>query len=235
MRAKLTVCAVLAALLAATAIAQAAPITVALYRFSSGGEAKSFYRVGGKSCKRKWRKHKTLGISVGAKTKRCPFRSSVVGDSADPGPDQEMAAEVNLAAATPAKIRSRIYMGVSVRQADETGYQLRIQPAARKWQVLRDPRGNAGPTVIGAGRGRFIRQGVGVRNLLTLRAFDYGSAAVTLQAKVNRKRVLSIKDSNADIPNGRRTVVTIGARGRRLATGAVGSFDNVAIRVPNPF
>lgn len=235
MRTKLIVGAVLAAVLAAGTAAQAGPITVALYRFSSAGEVSSFYTVAGKTCKRKWRKRKALGVNVGAKTKRCVLRSSVVGDSADPGPDQEMAASVNLAAATPAKLRSKIYLGVSLRQSDQTGYELRVRPAARKWQVLRDPRGTGGPTVIGSGRGRFIRQGVGVRNVLTLRAFDYGSNSVSLLAKINRKRVLSIKDSNPDIPNGRRTVLTIGAVGGAVANRAVGSFDNVAIRVPNPF
>lgn len=235
MRTKLTVGAVMAALFAAAAAAQAGPITVALYRFSSAGEVSSFYKVAGKKCKRKWRKHKSLGVNVGAKTKRCVLRSSVVGDSSDPGPDQEMAAAVNLAAPTPAKLRPRIYLGVAVRQNDQTGYELRVRPSARKWQVLRDPRGTAGPTVIAAGTGKFIRQGVGVRNVLTLRAFDYGSNAVSLLAKVNRKKVFSSKDSNPDIPNGRRTVLTIGAKGRASANRAVGSFDNVAIRVPNPF
>jgi hypothetical protein len=89
--------------------------------------------------------------------------------------------------------------------------------------------------VLGSGSGKFIRQGVGVRNSLLVRAFDYGGSSVTVLAIVNRKRVLSIKDTAAGTPNGRRTTLTIGARGQAFANRAVGSFDNVAIRVPDPF
>jgi len=89
--------------------------------------------------------------------------------------------------------------------------------------------------VLGAGKGKFIRQGVGVRNQLLLRAFDYGTSSVTLLAIINRKRVITMKDTGAGAPNGRRTTLKLGARGKSLANRAVASFDNVAIRVPDPF
>jgi hypothetical protein len=235
MRLKLTIAAALAAVLTSVVVAQAGPVTVALYTFTSRGDVTSFYKVEGTKCKAKWRKHRTLGVNVGEKTNACVYRSSVVGDSTDPGPDQEMAASTNLAATTPVKLRPKIYLGVAVRQSNQTGYELRVLPGARKWQVIRDPRGSAPSTVLASGTGRFIHPGVGVRNDIVLRAFDYGSSSVTLLAKINKKKVLSIKDSSGGQPNGRRTVVTIGAKGRAFANRAVGSFDNVAIRVPNPF
>jgi hypothetical protein len=235
MRLKLTIAAALAALLAGVVAAQAGPVTVALYTFEAQGDVTSFYKVAGDKCKAKWRKHKTIGLVVGAKTNACVYRSSVVGDSSDPGPDQEMAASTNLAASTPDKLRPKIYMGVAVRQGAQTGYELRVLPAVRKWKVIRDPRGPATPTVLGSGAGKFIRQGTGVRNDIVLRAFDFGTGSVTLIAKINKKKVLSIKDSSAGQPNGRRTVLKLGAKGKAFANRAVGSFDNVAIRVPNPF
>jgi hypothetical protein len=235
MRTKLTIATMIGAFLAAAVAAHAGPVTVALYRFQSQADVSSFYKVEGAKCKKKWRKKKTIGLLVGEKTNACAFRSSVVADVQDPGPDQEIAASTNLAAATPAKLRSKIYLGVAVRESNTTAYELRVFPGARKWQLIRDGRGNSAPTVLGAGTGKFIRQGVAVRNDLVLRAFDFGSAAVTLLAKVNGKKVISMKDTSAGAPNGRRNTLTIGRRGKGSANRAVGAFDNVAIRVPDPF
>jgi hypothetical protein len=208
---------------------------VALYQFQSRGDVGSFYKVAGANCTRKWRKHKTLGVNVGAGTNACALRSSVVADSSDPGPDQEVSASVNLAAATPAKLRKKIYLGVAVRQSDTTRYELRLYPQIRKWQLVRDARGSVKPKVIAGGSGKFIRQGAGVRNDLLLRAFDYGTSGVTLLAKVNKKKVISQRDTGSGQPNGRRNVLTVGAKGKASANRAVAVFDNVAIRVPTPF
>jgi hypothetical protein len=235
MRKKLTIAALAGSFLLTAVAAHAGPVTVALYRFQSAGDVASFYKVEGAKCKRKWRKKKTIGLLVKEGTKACGYRSSVVADVQDPGPDQEVAASTNLAAATPAKLRKSIYLGIAVRESNTTAYELRVFPGSRKWQVIRDSRGTSAPTVMGAGSGKFIRQGVGVRNDLVLRAFDYGGSSVTLLAKVNGKKVLSQKDTSAGAPNGRRNTLTIGRRGKGSANRAVGSFDNVAIRVPDPF
>jgi len=235
MRTKLTIAAALGAFGLASIAAEAGPVTVALYRFQTQADVASFYKVEGAKCKKKWRKMKTIGTIVGKGTNACAFRSSVVADIQDPGPDQEMAASTNLAASTPEKLRNKIYLGVAVRESNTTAYELRVFPGARKWQLIRDGRGSSAPTVLGSGTGRFIRQGVGVRNELLLRAFDFGGASVTLLAKVNGKKVLSIKDASAGAPNGRRTTLTIGAKGKASANRAVGAFDDVAIRVPDPF
>ncbi len=220
--------------IAIAAAAHAGAITVTLYHFTSQGDVQSFYKVEGAKCSKKWRKQKTLGIIVGKGTNACGFRSSVVADSTDPGPDQEMAASANLAASTPAKLSRRIYTGIAVRQSDNAGYVLRVYPVARRWQVFRDAKGSSGQTLLGSGSAKFIRP-VGKRNNLLLRAFDYGSDSVTLLAEVNGKKVLSQKDSSPDKPDGRRNVVILGARGKTRARGAVASFDDVANRVPNPF
>jgi hypothetical protein len=235
MRTKLTIAAALAAVLATAVAAHAGPVTVALYRFQVLGDVQSFYKVEGPKCHSKWRKESTLGVIVGRGTNACALRSSVVADVQDPGPDQEMAATTNLAASTPENLRNKIYLGVAVRQSDTTAYELRVFPSARKWQLLRDARGANAPALLGSGLAKFIRQGVGVRNDLLLRAFDYGGSSVLVLAKINGKKVLSITDTSAGAPNGRRTTVVIGAKGKASANRAVGAFDNVAIRVPDPF
>ena len=98
MRKKLTIVTLIGAFFAAAVAAQAGPVTVALYRFQSAGDVASFYKVEGAKCKRKWRKRKTIGINVREGTNACGYRSSVVADVQDSGPDQEIAASTNLAA-----------------------------------------------------------------------------------------------------------------------------------------
>ena len=231
---KLTISAALLALVLTAVAAQAGPVNVAVYRFHSQAEVDSFYKVKGAKCAKKWRKRNTLGLRVGKGTNACGFRSSVVADSQDPGADQEMAAAVNLAVATPAAMRNRIYLGLAVRESNTAGYEFRLLPGARRWQLWRDPRGAARRTLLKAGGGNFIRR-PGARNNILLRAFDYGTATTYLLAKVNGRRVFTGRDTSAGAPNGRRTVVKIGSKGKKSANRAVGAFDNVAIRVPNPF
>lgn len=235
MRLKLTALLAFAALAAGAVAAQAGPVTVALFRFQAQGDVNAFHKVLGAKCNKKWRKRKSLGVRVGPGTNACGLRSSVVGDSTEGGADFEMAASANLAANTPVSLRKKVYLGLAVRSSDTTGYELRVLPLNRKWQLWRDAKGPPGPELLASGSGKFIRPGVGRRNDLLLRAFDYGSATVRLLAKVNGKRVLARADSAPSQPDGRRTVVTVGGKGTAVVRGAVGSFDNVAIRVPNPF
>ncbi len=124
-------------------------------------------------------------------------------------------------------------VGVGVRQSEEAGYFLRVLPFARKWQVLRDPKGAAGPTPMGSGTGKFIRMGK-KPNSLQLQAFDRGTPTTQLLAVVNGRAVLSTSDAAADQPDGRRTVITDGVKAGP-GTGVSGVFDDVSIRVPNPF
>jgi hypothetical protein len=233
MRTKLTALIVACAALAAGAVAQAAPIPVAVYAFATQDDVNAFQKVAGAKCSKKWSGNQALGILVGAGTTSCVLRSSVVADSSDVTPDQQIAATANLASGGSAKQQKKAFVGVGVRQSEEAGYVLRVLPFARKWQVLRDPKGTAGPTPMAAGTGKFIRMGK-KPNSVQLQAFDRGTTTTALLAVVNGRPVLSTNDSAADQPDGRRTVVTDGVKAGEGA-GVSGVFDDVSIRVPNPF
>ena len=81
MRTKLTALIVACAALAAAAIAQAAPIPVAVYAFATQDDVNAFQKVFGTKCSKKWSGNQALGILVGAGTTNCILRSSVVADS----------------------------------------------------------------------------------------------------------------------------------------------------------
>jgi hypothetical protein len=233
MRTKLIALIVACTALVAAAIAQAAPIPVAVYAFATQDDVNAFQKVFGAKCSKKWSGNRALGILVGADTTNCILRSSVVADSSDTRPDQQISGTANLASGGSAKQQRKAFVGVGVRQSEEAGYYLRVLPFARKWQVLRDPKGAAGPNPMAAGTGKFIRMGK-KPNSLQLQAFDRGSSSTALVAMVNGRAVLSTSDAAADQPDGRRTVVTDGVKAG-VGAGVSGVFDDVSIRVPNPF
>ena len=235
MRMKLTALLIVSALAAgAVAIAEAAPIPVAQYTFTTQDDVNAFQRVEGQACKRKWQGNQALGITVGQATNACTFRTSVVADSSEQLPDQGISANVTVGGHISAKLAKKAFVGVGVRHSDSAGYLFRILPNAHKWQLLRDPKGSVGPSLMQGGSGRFIRIG-SKSNLIVLRAFSRGTPSTSITAFVNGQSVVNLSDSGSDQPDGRFTVVGTGAKGSGAGTGVLGVFDNVTVQVPNPF
>jgi hypothetical protein len=233
MRTKLTALVVAGAALTAGAVAHAAPIPVANYTFQSQDDVNAFQKVGGAHCKRKWAGNQALGIGVSTSTNSCTFRSSVVGDSSDQYADQGMNATTTVGGGT-RKLQSKAFVGVGVRYSSTASYVLRILPNKHKWQYFRDPKGAAGPKLVSAGGGKFIRIG-SKPNVITIRAFSYGGTTTSVVGVVNGHGVVSTTDSGSDQPDGRQTVVSAGVKGTGAGTGITGVFDNVSVLVPNPF
>jgi hypothetical protein len=234
MRIKLTTLILACAGLLAAAVAHAAPIPVAVYTFQSQDDVNAFQKVGGATCKRKWAGNQALGIGVGNNTNSCTFRSSVVGDSSQAKSDQGMVATATVVGGTP-KLQKKSFVAVGVRSSGTTGYVLRILPNAHKWQYFRDPSGAAGPKLQASGTaGKLIKVGA-KPNTIAIRAFSYGGTTTQVIASVNGRGVVSTTDAGADQPDGRQTVVSVGAKGTGAGTGITGTFDNVTVQVPNPF
>ena len=195
----------------------------------------AFQKVLGAKCEKKWRQQKSMQLTVGAGTNSCAFRSSVVADSSDVHADAEITGTASIAGTTPRKLLKKAYVGVLARSSENAGYELRVRPGAQSWQLFRDPKGTGeGPTLFRSGKGKFIRGGL-KGNDLALRAFDFGTSDTSLSARINGKVVVSVTDTGNGQPDGRRTVVSTGIKGAGSGSGVTGVFDNVAIKVPNPF
>lgn len=219
---------ILALPLGAAALAHAGPVPVAVYSFQTKGDVAAFQKQSGKRCAKKWAKQKQMSITVGKKTTTCAFATSVVGES-------QISAQANTAGRISKKLIKKAFVGVGARSSTSAGYELRVRPAALTWQLFRDPAGAPRPALLQAGKGKFVRKGRKPVSL-SLRAFDYGSTTSTfVKAMVNGKPVFSFTDTGAGRPDGRSSVVTAGVKGSGPGTGVVGIFDNVAIKVPNPF
>ncbi len=236
MRTRITALVVLAAALSAAALAHAAPVPVAVYAFQSQADVAAFQKTRGAKCTKKWFQNAALALAVGPGTNNCAFRTSVVADSSDAAPDQQLSADTMLGKSIPTNLQKKAYVGVAVRSSENASYELRVRPVPRSWQFFRDPKGaGEGPTRVASGKGKFIRLGLGKVNTLSLRAFDYGGANTQLLAQVNGKTVYSASDSGSNQPDGRQSTVTTGVKGTAAGTGVTGIFDNITVRVPNPF
>lgn len=253
MRTKLTALIAACGLLAGTAVAvQAAPIPVAQYTFATQGDVGALTNVkSGARCAKKWRNRMALGVTLGEGTNSCILRTSVVADSSDVAPDQIISAVVGMGRGGTAKLQKKAYQGVAVRQSDTAGYELRVFPTAKRWEVHRDPKGTAPAVLMGSGTGKFIRSGMESKapqpdqgkqgktgaktNNIALKAFDFGGTSTSLVATVNGRNVLSNTDSGMDQPDGRRSAITAGVGGTSAGTGVVAVFDDVTVQVPNPF
>ena len=234
MRTKLTALIALGAALAVAAVAYAGPVTVAFYQFATQSDVLAFQKTFGSKCDKKWRQNKSMQITLGAGTSVCAFRTSVVADSSDLRADAEISTTAALGTFASKKLQKKAFVGVAARSSETAGYELRVRPFAQSWQLFRDPKGSEGMTLFRSGNGKFIKAGLKGNGLL-LRAFDFGSASTSLTASINGKVVASATDTGNGQPDGRRTVVTTGVKGTGSGSGVVGIFDDVAIKVPNPF
>ena len=99
MRTKLTALTVACAALVAGAVAQAAPIPVAVYTFQGQDDVNAFQKVFGDKCKRKWAGNQAMSIAI-REGNSCTYRSSVVADSSDQYADQGMVASTTVGGGT---------------------------------------------------------------------------------------------------------------------------------------
>src|SRR5712691_11296738 len=96
MRLKLTIISACAATLLAASTAYGA-VTVALYSFATADDVNAFQKVTGNACTKKL-KNQAMYLGIGRGTNSCGFRTSVLADSSDTLPDQQLIATVCLSA-----------------------------------------------------------------------------------------------------------------------------------------
>lgn len=225
--------ALLAALAAAgTVAASAGAAPIGLYRNSMESEAQrgQIAKLSGERCGRGGSDH-AFRIVVGKRTRECAYRTPVVGR------DLEIAAVGRLLSSTPMPVQRKAFLALNLRTGNAgAGYQLAVFPLQRKAQLRK---------IFSDGRieylhiERNVRTAMGANraNELRLRAFnltsgpDRGSCHVI--AFVGGSPVADVTDDAAGELQGRGSGFSLGAVGS--ATGAAAGFDDVVVRVPNPF
>jgi hypothetical protein len=219
--------------IAATAVFAAGAVSAMVGIYRNGLESKTqraeIVKLLGERCGRGGSEH-AFRIVVGKGTKECAYRTSVIGR------DLEIAAVGRLLAGTPKPIQRKAFLALNLRAGSAGArYQLALFPLQRKAQLRKvgvDGRVEYLDVEKGVATG-----GLNGANQLRLRAFNVTSGDekgnCRVLAFVGGELVADVTDSAAGELQGRTAGFSLGAVGN--AKGAMGSFDDVVIRVPSPF
>lgn len=170
-------------------------------------------------------------IEIGKATSECAYRTPVVGR------DLEIAATLRLFGSTPKAVKRKAFLALNLRTGEAgAGYQLAVFPLQRKAQV-RKILSDDEIEYLQIEKGLSSVKGTDEANELRLRAFNVTSGPdkgkCRVMAFVANRLVADVLDPGAGELQGRGSGFSIGAVGN--AKGAVGSVDDVVIRVPSPF
>jgi hypothetical protein len=220
MRLRALIATALLVALGAAAAASAGGITVWKTSFKTRAEVREVRALSGpkKKCQKSWKDKTALGVSTKGGPVECTMSTPVQGDSAQPNHIVRVLAKMNKA--TDKKVSKTFYLGVVVRADKNAGYELRIFPKQRKYQLLKSGE------VLQQGKDNAVAGGT-KKNRLQIEA--KGS---TISGTVNGKAVANFRDDNADQVTGRQTGLSYGNRGRSKKGAGVGFFDQLKVQVP---
>jgi hypothetical protein len=231
MRLRIPVIPIAALAVALTLAASAGAAVVGVYRNSmeSTGLRAQVVKLDGERCARGG-SDSAFRIFVGKGTRECAYRTPVIGR------DLEVAVTGRLLEGTPKAVQRKAFLAVNLRAGGAGArYQLALFPLQRKAQ-LRRVRTDGQIEYMQVERG--IRaNGLNGANQLRLRAFNVTSGpdkgSCRILAFVGRQLVADVSDRAAGELQGRSSGFGLGAVGN--AKGAMGSFDDIVVRVPSPF
>jgi hypothetical protein len=209
----------------------ASAAVIGIYRngMESTGLRAQIVKLSGQRCGRGGSNH-ALRVVVGKGTKECSYRTPVIGR------DLEVGAIGRLLEGTPMPVRQKAFLAVNLRAGGAGArYQLAVFPLQRKAQLRR---------VTSDGKIEYLRVARGLRtkginqaNEIRLRAFNLTSGpekgSCHILAFVGGTLVADVTDPASGELQGRSAGFSLGAVGN--AKGALGSFDDVVVRVPSPY
>ena len=210
--------------------AMAAPIGVYQNPMGNDAQREALRKLDGDSCNRGGSED-ALRITLGKRTSECSYRTPVIGR------DLEVGATARLLSGTPKALRKQAFLALDLRAGEDGAhYQLAVYPLQRKAQ-LRASLPDGSLEYLKITKGVAAVKGVNEPNELRLRAFNVTSGpdkgSCRLLAFVGSELVADVTDDAAGELQGRASSVGLGAS--KSAKGLVGSFDDLVVRVPNPF
>lgn len=231
MRLRLTAAgmAVLTAALIFVVSASAAVIGIYRNNMESNGLRGQIVKLSGERCGRGGSNH-AFRITLGKGTKECSYRTPVVGR------DLEVGAIGRLLEGTPKPVQQKAFLAVNLRAGSAGArYQLAVFPLQHKAQLRR---------ITSDGKIEYLRIARGLKtnglnraNEMRLRAFNLTGGpekgSCRILAFVGAQMVADVTDPAAGELQGRSSGFSLGAVGS--AKGALGSFDDVVVRVPSPY
>jgi hypothetical protein len=207
------------------AVAALASVTVYNNNFSRKSEAKEIRHASGNHCDKRWRsKAESFRVVANKGPGACVYRPPVEADG--PGPDHKFQVRAKLLKDTPKGIRDGAFVAVAVRAATGVGYELRVFPSTRKFQLRRSPGGGGGDFPAKGHSGKI--NGGGKSNILRIDAIGD-----TVTARVNGTKLAKATDSNAAQVSGRKVQFELGQK-KSTSQPTIAVFDDVRLALPSP-
>jgi len=170
---------------------------------------------------------KAFRFKLGPKAEECFYRVPVVGR------DLQVSAVARIFKSTPAKVLKRAYAGVSLRQGtDGSRYQFVVWPSTRRYGLRKVMSNGRIVNLASRQAGRKVN-GPGKANRITLRAFNGPKGGAKVMGFVNGNRVAVAGDEHGNELTGRDTSISIGAKNG--GRGAIGSFSDLRVAMPDPY
>lgn len=204
---------------------------IALYfnDMSSGGRRAQIVKIFGRNCERGG-SSTALRIKVGKATEECAYRTPVIGR------DLQIDGTARLLSGTPRRVQRRGFLALSLRAGGGGRYTFAVFPLQQKYQIYKDVPGEE-TDFLAIGKQISRIGAINKANKMRLQVFNIlrtkNPADVRVVAYVNGKRMAVVVDKNSGPVRGRFTGFSVGAPG--AANGAIASFDDVVVRIPNPF
>jgi hypothetical protein len=170
---------------------------------------------------------KAFRFKLGPKAKECFYRVPLVGTNL------QVSGTARIFKSSPPKVLKRAYAGVSLRQSsDGSRYQFVVWPYTRRYG-LRKVQPNGQVVNFGSRKAGRKVNGPGKANRITLRAFTGPKGNTQLVGFANGNKVVAARDEQGNSLIGRDTSFSIGAK--TGARGAIGSFINISVAMPDPY
>lgn len=213
--------------LAFTAGADASTVTIYNNSLASADGRAQILQMRAKTNCERGGSPKAFRFELGAKAEECFYRVPVVGR------DLQVSAVARIFKSTPPKVLRRAYAGVSLRQnTDGSRYQFVVWPSTRRFG-LRKVMPNGRIINLGSEKAGRKVNGPGKANRITLRAFNGPKGGAKLIGIVNGNKVAVAGDERGNELTGRDTSFSIGAKNG--GRGAIGSFVDLRVAMPDPF
>jgi hypothetical protein len=179
---------------------------------------------GGGECASAWvRSGRDLALDISKGEVRCVFSTPVRGDAAQPA--HALAVEATISKGPPKSVRDDLAIVLRVRGGVKSGYELRVVPGMRGWELVREPGGAGFPQ---QGSSQAIA-GLGKPNEIVLQAFgDQVTATVNGVVLVN-----AFVDPAPGQVEGRTTSLGFVTQDS-VKDDVAAAFDDLRVMIPDP-
>jgi hypothetical protein len=217
------------ATVAFAATAAAALITLDRNPMETAAQRAAVVKLSGSRCQAGG-SNTAFRITIGKGTSECAYRTPVIGR------DLQISATMRLLSKTPANVRTKAYLALSLRSGGGGHYQLAVFPLQRKAQLIKVfPDGSE--KILRVAKNLKSVKGVDMANAMRLRAFNVTTGPEKGSCKVigfvGNDEVGEYTDHAAGELEGRASGFAVGSV--KNGKGTVGSADDVIVRAPSPF